>query len=133
MKSFDQMFNDYTFVLCVTNTFRFIVCVCALYFEVNTYVATKIRIGTESLMMILLVCQASGLLNRQYSKLLRKLERLELCEPINRIDHTIINRLYYIKDDLCFTAWDLYKINAKTIISLFSLIITYSVIFIQTQ
>ena len=133
MKNFDQMFNDYTFVLCITNTFRFIVCVCALYFKVELYVATKIRIAVESIIMILLVCQASNLLNRQYSKLLRKLERIELCEPINSIDHTIINRMYYIKDDLCFTVWDLYKINAKTILSLFSLIITYSVIFIQTQ
>ena len=133
MKTYDQLFNDHTFVLCATNSYRFIACVCALYFEVSVFMAIKVRMAAEAITMIMLTCYVSNVVHRQYSNLLGKIESLELGRSLQVIDHLLINRMYSMKNDLCFTAFDLYKINAKTIFSLFSLIITYSVIFIQTQ
>ena len=62
-----------------------------------------------------------------------KSKQLEINSPVYHIDYAMLNRLYSLRDELCFTAFNLYKINTKTFMSIMSLIITFTVIVIQTN
>ena len=88
-----------------------------------------------SVFVIFLICLYSNEIPESYGKFLGKFEDLELrnCDYHGKlnIDYGIVNRMYSMGDEMCLTAFDLYKINSKTFMSIISLIITWQFIWWQ--
>ena len=49
-----------------------------------------------------------------------------------QLNHILMIRLNEMKDEMCFTAFNLFKLNANTLLSCLALIISYSIVIIQT-
>ena len=110
-----------------------------LYFETIPKLDFFIGGMSEFLSLLFIICYFSNKPNHNYNELLDKFEKLELmnnkADSVDKviIDSSIVNRMYSIRDNLCFTAFGLYKIHIKTFLSVMSLIITFAVILIQTN
>ena len=87
----------------------------------------------ECLAELFIVCHVSNKMCVAITRLMNKFEMLELAHSRHYIDHCFIVRFYIMKDELCLSALNLYKINTKTLISIISFITTFSVIIIQTN
>ena len=86
----------------------------------------------DSIVKLFLVCYPSNRMYMALTRLMNKLEMLELCHPHYCIDHCLIIRLYAIRDDLCLSALNLYEIRRHSF-RLCNIYVTFSVIVIQTN
>ena len=139
MKKFDQYINQFIVMSFTFNSISAITYINLLYFE--TWRKLNFSLGgiAECLSPIFIICYFSNKTSHNYNKLLDKFEELELknTKAYYRdkiaIDHSIVNRLYGIRDSLCFTAFNLYNINTTSFVSIMSIIITFSAILIQAN
>ena len=134
-----QCNTHFNFYLLVTVTYYFVSSInnfTTLYHDRKLTILIDIPWVIEIFLMMFFLCFVSGKIENGYQNFLNKYELLhERHMNINNVDvnYSLINRLYCMKEDLCFTAFDLFKINSKTFMSLVSLIITFTVILIQTE
>jgi len=145
IQDFIQIFDDF-----ISHYSMFSIIVCTLtcissfvlyYLDTNRSLILNLGDIIEALIILIILCLFSDIIPKYYDKFLIKLRKLETEYMINRnvcnnyysIDYSLINRMYYMRDELCFTAFNLYKINTKTFISLMALVLSYSVILIQTN
>ena len=139
MKMFDKFRNQFIVISFVFISICTIAFANFLYFEALRVLELSIGGIAECLSLLFIICYFSNNPNHNYNKLLDKIEELELkntkasFEHKVFIDFSIVNRMYCIRKSLCFTAFGLYKITMKTFLSVMSLIITFSVILIQTE
>ena len=137
MKQFNKFINQFIMMSITFNSISTIAYVNVLYFETQRKLGFLVASIAECLSIMLIICYYSNKANHNYSKLLDKFVDLELVNTRTvqkvTIDFSIVNRLYSIRDDMCFTAFNLYKINIKTFLSVMSLVITFSVILMQTN
>ena len=139
MKKFDKFINQFIVMSFTFNSISAITYINLLYFE--TWRKLNFSLGgiAECLSPIFIICYFSNKTTDNYNKFLDKFEELELKNTKSvyydkiAIDHSIVNRLYTIRKSLCFTAFNLYKINTSSFVSVMSLIITFSAILIQTN
>ena len=132
-KRFDHLITTVTFYNIMINAVNCVSNVALIYHDGlrrHNYLIGGI---IECIVELFLVCYPSNRMYMAMTRLMNKLEMVELGHPHYSIDHCLIMRLYAIRDDLCLSALDLYKINAKTFLSIMSFIITFSVIVIQTN
>ena len=97
----------------------------------------------ENTSIILYLTIACNIIPKSFDQLLHKVvTHLSELMPKNtqqyannhrNNDNSIVMNLNYIKTEMGFTALGIYKIDIKTFISLISLILSYSVILIQTN
>ena len=139
MKKFNKFINQFIGMSITFDSICIITYVNLLYFETLHKLDFSIGGMCECLSLLFIICYFSNKPNHNYNELLDNFEKLELkntkadsVEKVN-IDSSIVNRMYSIRDNLCFTAFGLYKINIKTFLSVMSLIITFAVILIQTN
>ena len=125
--------NYHSFIFSI-NSLIIISCLCVLYIEPMQRLDITLGDTIECISIILIICMMSNKINSNYTKLLEKFEELEEKNfGVNKlsIDHSLVNRLYALKDDMCLTAINLYKINTKTLITILLHIITFTAILIQ--
>ena len=135
-----QEFNTYfNFYLFVTMIYYFIASInnaTVFYYDRKFSILVNIPWTMEIILIMFLLCLVCSKIENGYRKFLKKYEILHEQNLISNnidIDYCLVNRLYYMKEDLCITAYNMYKINIKTFMSLISLIITFAVIMIQTK
>ena len=139
MKKFNKFINHFIGMSITFGSICTITYVNLLYFDTIRKIDFSIGGMSECLSLIFIICYFSNKPNHNYNKLLDKFEKLELkntkAGTIDKvvIDFSIVNRMYSIREDLCFTALGLYKIDIKTFLSIISIIITFAVILIQTN
>ena len=136
MKKFDQFYNTYLFCSIVFCSCECVSSLTILYFDHGKTIPWPIGAINESLLQIFIFCYLSDRIDKSYMNIIDKFEHLQLEvheNSLGHFNHYIVNRLYSLRDDMCFTALNLYPLNIKTFMSILSLIITFSVILIQTH
>jgi hypothetical protein len=79
-----------------------------------------------------------NIIPKNFKKFCDKFEE-SICESTftNQLDYlyqySLVTKINAIKQDIGFTAFNLFKVNTNTIISCLALILSYSVILIQTS
>ena len=136
-KSFDNICNKYIFVHVIVQSIKIIITLFTVYFQKTGNIYMFLILLTQSFFEIFILFFISDNVSKAYTRFLKKFEELEpryICETRSDfIDNIcLINRLHSMKEDMCFTAFGLYKIDTKTFITILSQIITLSVILIQT-
>ena len=136
VKSFSQYFKKVIFILIILSSMCCVTNATIFYFHLGNRLFYTLPAIFECLIRIFIFCIFSNKIESSYSKLLDKFEKLELVSTEQKYSclyHSFLNRMYSMRDDMCFTAFDLYKINMKTFMEIISLIITFCVILIQTD
>ena len=118
MKIFDHFFNDYTMYSLFIHSFICVSNFCTLYFEPMGKLEIAVGSILQSALIIISLCIMADRIPRSFTKFINKFEELELEHfKTNKMytDYNMIyiNRLYSIREELCFTAFNLYKINTK--------------------
>ena len=139
IQRFDSLisFNNMTMLttwslICIAN-------VCMLAINHHEHQASVIGHLIGSILIISSLCIICDIIPKSFNKLLTELKnrseefnenKLDFEQLFNQIR---INRLNEMKDEMCFTAFNLFKLNANTLLSCLALIISYSIIIIQTN
>ena len=112
---------------------------CIFAIVPNEYPANSFSHMTLSLSKISSLCLICDMIPKQFNKLLKELKDRfrELNENKSSseqlFNHMLKNQLNEMKDEMCFTAFNLFKLNANTLLSCIALIISYSIVIIQTN
>jgi len=118
VQKFDSFIYDQNMILLIVNTVNCISYSCLLYIEFNNSLEIAFGGFCESISIILILCLISDTIPRAFNKFIMKFELLEreysdcnrnVCNNYYSIDYSLINRMYYMRDELCFTAFNLYK------------------------
>ena len=136
VKIFDQFYNNYLFFMIMLLFFTCVSNLTILYFDRFKTMPWSIVCIFETLSNIFLFCYLSNKINKSYIGIINKYEQLQLLmddTQLIQFKHSLVSRLYSLRDDMCFTAFNLYPINMKTFLSILSMIVTFSVIIIQTH
>ena len=136
VKKFNGFYNKYLCLMIMIFSFECVSSLTMLYFDRFSTTYNPIAAIFESLLQIFLFCHFSEKIDKSYARIINKFEQLQLeMGEINlaRLDHSLVSRLYSLRQDMCFTASDLYPINTKVYFSITSLIVTFTVILIQTR
>ena len=136
IKRFNSYINSYLLTIFLFYFFAGINNVTVFYFDRGKSIRAA-TIGTvEGFLLMFIFCVTCNKIEKGYEIFLDKLETLHEqnfnCGEYF-VDYSLINRLYLLKDDMCLTAFNLFKIDTKTFMSFVSLIITFAVILIQTE
>ena len=136
VKGFNCHINSYLFTIFLYYFFCSINNITVFYFDHGKSMMLA-TIGTvEGFLLMFIFCITCDKIEKGYEIFLEKFETLHE-QNFNRgdylVDYPLINRLYILRDDMCLTAFNLYKINTKMLMSFVSLIITFAVILMQTE
>jgi len=110
-----------------------------LVIEPQKYLILSISSILESLSLLISTCLICNIIPKSFKKFCDKLEATVSESALNDsllsqlYKHSLINRIYTIKKEIGFTASNLFKISTYTVISCLGLILSYSVILIQTS
>ena len=130
--NFDKCINLYIGITILVRSFYLTISLFVLYF-MNINESSRIVYQIfESFIQLSIIFYYSNLIQKGCQKLIHKSEKIETNSPNNCSDHCLVNRLNTIKDNMCFTAFHLYKININTFIVISIQIISFGVILIQT-
>ena len=130
--NFDKCINLYIGITILVRSFCITISLFEIYF-INFNESSQIVYQIfESFMPLSIIFYYSNLIQKSCRKLIDKLDKIETNSPNICSDHCLVNRLDKIKDDMFFTAFNLYKININTFIVILIQIITFAVILIQT-
>ena len=135
VRNFDAFYNKYLFCVIVLWSFECISSLTTLYFDRFQTMVWPIEGIMESLLLIFLFCYLSNIMYQGYMNIINRFEHLQLSIHENNLghfNHCLVIRLYSLRDDMCFTAFNLYPINMKTFMSILS-VITFTVILVQTR
>ena len=136
VKSFNKLINLYLFAVILFYFFVSINNFTVVYFDHGRSMLSS-TVGTvETLIIMFIICITCDKLEKAYSNFLDKFEMLHeqnFDQAQYAIDYCMINRLYLLRDDICLTAFNLYKINTKTFMSIITFIITFAVILTQIE
>ena len=139
IKRFDSLIGFYNLLMLSVGTMLCIssVCMLAIVPDINAVSsASHLLIGFSMISVHCFICQ---LIPNSFNDFLNSLKNRykELNENKSdseqQLNHIIMIRLNEMKDEMCFTAFNLFKLNANTLLSCVALIITYSIIIIQTN
>ena len=139
VKKFDQYYNKFLFIIIIIYSFECIDNLTILYFDRYKTMFCPIPTIFESLLSIFIFCYLSDKIYKSYLSIINEYEQLQLkmldtqLVQFNHSHQIHFIRLYLLRDDMCFTAFNLYPLNMKTFMSILSTIITFTVILIQTR
>jgi hypothetical protein len=103
------------------------------------YLFLSLPLITESLILLITLCLSCDIIPKSFEKFCYKLEKYfsENAKEYHILDQMYQNilliKINNIKNEIGFTASNLFKISTNTIISILALILSYSVILIQTS
>jgi len=133
IKRFDKIVSHYILIVFIINGFRCISSLCILFIGPQTSLSFSVGSLVESLIMFISLSLVCNVIPYSYNNFLYELQ-LFYTKNINPIhDNSTLLLIKDMKNELYLTAFGLYNIDLKTLISCLSLILTYSVILIQTN
>ena len=132
---FNEYFKKSIFMLIMLSSICCVTNATIFYFNRGTEHTYTIASIFEYSITIFIICTMSNKIEASYKKLLDKFDKLELLSSRQKsscLYYSLVNKMYSMRDDMCFTAFDLYKIDNKIFMQIVSLIVTFCVIIIQT-
>ena len=136
LKRIDRELNKYLFIIIAQNCISCVANITIFYFDRGNKLGSSIAFIMNSLIIMATICYMSDKITKSYLRFLDKFESLELNSLENHQDNKdvlLIERLYAIENELCFTALNLYRIDANFFFSILSFSITFSLIIVQTN
>jgi hypothetical protein len=142
VKKFDSLVSSVNFMLIINSSFICISYLCLLMIrsekEIISFVYYSISF-TENILLLSILFYSFNIIPKRIAILCEKVEEL-MSEYITNNstvndlnNHLIISKMNSIKQEIGFTAMGLFKINSNTILSVFAVILSYSVVLIQTS
>jgi hypothetical protein len=138
IKNLDKLFSLSVFIIISLNTSFCISYLCMFAIDPKKFTFVSIASIIESLTLLISTCLVCDIIPKSFKKFCDKLEE-SLSESFfnNQLDYlyqySLLTKINAIKQDIGFTAFNLFKVSTNTIISCFALILSYSVILIQTS
>ncbi len=138
IKKLDQLISIFILSQITINTTICLSFLCMLAIDTKKFSFISISSIVESLTLLISTCLVCDIIPKSFKKFCDKLEE-SLSEKVctNQMYYiyrqTLLTKINAIKQDIGFTAFDLFKVNKNTIISCFALILSYSVLLIQTS
>jgi hypothetical protein len=135
---FDELISLSVLIIISLNTTICISYLCMFAIDPKKFTFVSIASIIESLTLLISTCLVCDIIPKSFKKFCDKLEE-SLSEKVctNQMYYiyrqTLLTKINAIKQDIGFTAFDLFKVNKNTIISCFALILSYSVLLIQTS
>jgi hypothetical protein len=117
----------------------YIAYLCVIAVQFNNKLFLRIIPLTENSVLIITLCYSCDIISKRIQNFSEEIQDLlSFCRnySYNSIDlnqHLTQIKINFIKQEIGFTAFGLIKINSKTILSVFALILSYSVVLIQTS
>jgi hypothetical protein len=138
IKKLDKLFSLSVLIIISLNTTICISYLCMFAIDPKKYTNISISSILESLTLLISTCLTCDIISKSFKKFCDKLEE-SLSQKVftNKSEYlyqySLLTKINAIKQDIGFTAFDLFKVNKNTIISCFALILSYSVLLIQTS
>jgi hypothetical protein len=114
-------------------------CASILGIDPKKFLSFSLPFITESLILLITLCLSCDIIPKNFEKFCYKLEK-HVSENSKENDilvqmnqNILLMKINTIKHEIGFTASNLFKINTNTIISILALILSYSVLLIQTS
>ena len=138
IERFDSLISGYTLFKLAMNTLVCISFSCMLSIVPEENPTNSVSHVVTSFLLIFVLCLVCDIIPKRFHKLLKKLKTKfeantrskSLCERV--YSHVIMIRMNEIKSEMYFTAFGLFRVNTNTLLSSMALIISYSIIIIQT-
>jgi len=138
IKKLDKLISLSIFIIISLNTTICVSYLCMFAIDPKKYSNISISSILESLTLLISTCLTCDIIPKNFKKFCDKLEE-SLSQKVftNQSDYlnqySLSTKINAIKQDIGFTAFNLFKVSTYTIISCFALILSYSVILIQTS
>jgi hypothetical protein len=131
---FVKKFNSLISIVIFMNIFNN--CILSIVYlsliAVNDHLFLNIIALTENLFLIITLCYSCDIIPKRIKKFTHEIQ--ELLSFSNDLNQQLMQiKIDFIKRKTGFTALGLIKINSETIISAYALILSYSIIIIQTS
>ena len=133
VKQFDVYINFFMFIVIFHCSLGVTANIVIFYFDLGKKHGDATASIVVDTAMIFIVCYLSDLIPNSYKMIFDKFEQMEENHQGQLHQFSQYNRLYSMRQELNFTAFNLYRINIKTFMSIISLIISFSVVLIQTS
>jgi hypothetical protein len=114
-------------------------CASILGIDAKKFLSFSLPFITESLILLITLCISCDIIPKNFEKFCYKLEKHvyenskenDILVQMNQ--NVLLMKINTIKHEIGFTASNLFKINTNTIISILALVLSYSVLLIQTS
>ena len=135
IQRFDSYVSIYALIYLLFNLLISVSSLCHLAINPNVRVKQNIICLTFSISLLLSQCLVCDVVPKSLRKLIDRIEREKSSkgfDSYNPNERQIVIHLELMNQRIGFTAFGLFQINANTFLSCLALIISYSVIIIQT-
>jgi hypothetical protein len=138
VKKFDSLISSVIFMNIFNSTIICIVYLCLTAVEFNEKLLLYMISLTVNLILMTILCYSCDIIPKRIQNFSEEIQELLLFSKnhSNSADlslHLMQIKINFLKQEIGFTAFGLIKINSKTMLSVFALILSYSVVLIQTS
>jgi hypothetical protein len=139
IKDLDELFSSFISISIFSFTVISIAMISILAIDAKNYLTLSFILISESLIIITTLCLSCDIIPKSFNKFCDLLEKYvtknssgyQLLDQMNQ--NILLMKINSIKHEIGFTASNLFKISTNTIISCLALILSYSVVLIQTS
>jgi hypothetical protein len=138
-RDLDQLFSPFISISLFSSVVISIAFVSLLGITPENFLIISLAFISESLIILIALCISCDIIPKNFEKFCYKLEKhvSENCKEnhilVQMNENIVLMKINTIKHEIGFTASNLFKINTNTIISILALILSYSVLLIQTS
>jgi hypothetical protein len=134
VKKFDSLISFVIFINIFNSSIICVAYLCLIAVQFNNNVLLSIISLTENSLLIMILCYSCDIIPKRINHFLEEIQELLSTSKNFSFSIDLIQiKMNFILEDIGFTALGLIKINSKTIISVFAVILSYSVVIIQTS
>ncbi len=138
VKKFDSLISSVIFMNIFNSIIICIVYLCLTAVEFNNKFPLYVINLTVNLVLIIILCYSCDIIPKRIQNFSEDIQELLLfskiySNPVDLNQHLMQIKINFLKQEIGFTAFGLIKINSKTMLSVFALILSYSVVLIQTS
>ena len=136
VKQFDNLFSCYNFIMLSIYSIICISSICALSLNIYDSIPYEVTNCIVVFVRILSICLISDMIPKSVNKFIDNLNsyRIKTTNTYNLTidDKLVLNEIKDYENYIYLTLFNIFKLNTNTFISCLSLIITYSIVLIQT-
>jgi hypothetical protein len=134
VKSFDSLISSVIFMLIFNISIICTAFLCLITIKFYKNPIWDIISLSENVLLLTTLFYSCDMIARRIKELSDKIEELtSQCRYTDVNQYLMLVRIHSIKEEICFTGMGLFKMNSNTILSVFALILSNSVILIQTS
>jgi hypothetical protein len=134
VKNFDSLISNVIFMLIFNSSVSCIAYLSLTAVESNKNSIRYIVCMSENILLLTTLCYSCDMVPKKIKEFSDKIEELMLDYVYTDVNQNlIIVQIDFLKQDIGFTGMGFFKINSNTIISVFALVLSNSVILIQTS